>query len=103
MLDLHDITPIYRSNPIVNHFTVVVHIDFNYFNPRSSQWEPIFEKIGIHIEHIVTHKDTGDETLMVIENVDEAGFDEMNINVSSQFLTSLSEIISLNKKEKEKV
>ena len=103
MLDIYDLNPIYRSNLLVNQFSMVLHLEFNFFNPRCSQWEPIIEKFGVHLEHVVTHKDSGDESLMVIENLDEAGLDHLNVNISSQFLTSLKEIVSLNQKEKEKI
>lgn len=66
MLDLHEVHPIYRSNMLIDQLTLIVHVGFDYFNPRSSKWEPIFEKFGVHIDHVVTHKDNGDASLLVV-------------------------------------
>jgi|JI61114C2RNA_FD_contig_41_1673959_length_1144_multi_2_in_0_out_0_3 hypothetical protein len=84
---------------MLQQLSLVTYTELSFFNPRSSKWEPILEKNSFTVEYVSTRKERGMETTIGVECGNDPLLEKLNINVSSQFLTSLAEVLSELKKQ----
>lgn len=80
---------LFVQDPIKGHLSQSVTIKLDFFNPRSSTWEPVMETFQLAIDLLTLNTEFGAQTKIMVTNSEIEDFKEMKFNVSTQFLASL--------------
>lgn len=67
-LVIQDIKPLIDKYLIKNHTMVASLITVHFFNPRSSEWEPIIEPFKTSLDYLVLDTPDGTNTKMMLES-----------------------------------
>jgi hypothetical protein len=57
-----------NSDPIKTHLSLFLTIKLDFFNPRSSNWEPVLETFRIDVDYLTVVSATGNKTNIIIKN-----------------------------------
>jgi hypothetical protein len=87
---LQDINPLVDQYLIKNHTMVSFMMSLYFFNPRSSQWEPIIEPFKSIVDYLVLLTPDGPNVKLLMESHKIKDYENevgaLKINVSTQML-----------------
>ncbi len=89
-LMVQDIKPFIDKYLIKNHTMVASVISLHFFNPRSSEWEPIIEPFKTSIDYLILDTPDGPIVKIIMESSinseDPNDTGTLKINASTQML-----------------
>lgn len=78
-----------HQDPIKTHLSQNVTLKLDFFNPRSSNWEPVLETFQISLDLLNLTTEFGPQTKIMVTSSEIDDFKELKINISTQLLASV--------------